>query len=120
MLRFKLAELCREGEVDDHGDTFTCATPLHLNKEAVGEIANGWGDDEDFFRFRLREPRTVEIQSGGFADTVGELYDRYGNRLGRASVTHGLNTSRSSPFASLRTQRRTREYRFMPRTVRGK
>ena len=82
-LRPALDEMCRAGEVDDHGDSFACATSLGRDGTAAGEIHNGWGDDEDVYRFRLAAPSTVKIESGGSTDTVGELYDRYGNRLDR-------------------------------------
>ena len=82
-LRSELQGLCRTGEVDDHGDSFACATVLRHGGSATGEIHNGWGDDEDVYRFRLAEQRTVEITSDGFTDTVGELYDSSGNRLDR-------------------------------------
>ncbi len=67
---------------DDHGETAACASPL--DRRAVGEIRNGWGDDEDFFTFRLRTTRTVRIETRGPTDTFGGLYDRFGHRLARA------------------------------------
>ncbi len=76
------AELCRRGEVDDHGDTFACATPIRGELAAAGEIEGSWGDDEDVFRFRLTAPRILEIVSEGPTATVGELLDRFGHRLG--------------------------------------
>ncbi len=82
-LRQALAELCVRGEADDHGGSTLCATPLGPGA-ALGEIQNPWGDDEDVFRFDLAGPRTVEISTRGTTDTMGELYDRHGNRLGHA------------------------------------
>ncbi len=76
-----LDELCLQGEVDDHGDTAACATPLALSRSVQGEIGNDWGDDEDYFLFVLSALRTVEIETLGAIDTAGELYDRYGHRL---------------------------------------
>jgi len=75
------SEQCRSGEVDDHGDTFTCATPLRLGTKVVGEIRNRWGDDGDLFFFTLSEPRTVHLTTTGPTDTFGGLYDRSGHRL---------------------------------------
>ncbi len=72
-----LGVLCPGG--DDHGDSRLCATPI--GHRAVGELANGWGDDADVFRFRLCGWQTVEIATAGGADTFGELYDRAGQRL---------------------------------------
>lgn len=85
-LHSKLHELCRSGEVDDHGDSFTCATWLSPGRDMVGEIGNGWGDDDDFFQFRLGDADatklwTVEIETIGDLDTFGGLYDRDGQRL---------------------------------------
>jgi hypothetical protein len=71
--------LCSTVDGDDHGDSFACATPIH--DRALGELANGWGDDVDVFRFQLCDWRTVEITTTGDADTFGELFDRAGQRL---------------------------------------
>lgn len=76
-----LAELCLSGEVDDHGDTAICATPVEISRAVTGEIANDWGDDEDYFLFVLSELSTVEIETTGASDTAGGLYDRFGHRL---------------------------------------
>ncbi len=87
-LHAKLHELCRWGELDDHGDSFTCATLLSPGQDMVGEIGNGWGDDGDVFRFVLGGPhetrlRTLAIETTGDLDTFGVLYDRSGQRLDR-------------------------------------
>ncbi len=71
--------LCRDAVADDHGDTFACATAFE--SRIAGELGNGWGDDVDVFRFRLRRWQTVEISTDGDADTHGTLYDRAGQRL---------------------------------------
>ncbi len=76
-----LALMCRSGEVDDHGDTVACATTLDPGDALTGEIWNDWGDDQDFFAFRLTELQTVEIATTGWTDTFGSLYDRSGHRL---------------------------------------
>jgi hypothetical protein len=85
-LHAKLHELCQGGEVDDHGDSFTCASLLSPGQEMVGEVRNGWGDDGDVFRFILGSSqglklRTVAIETTGALDTFGGLYDRSGQRL---------------------------------------
>ena len=82
VLRKWLDELCAAGELDDHGTAALCATPLRLNEPVAGEIDNPWIDDEDVFRFRLQTLRTVEISTDGPTDTLGELQDRFGQRLG--------------------------------------
>ncbi len=75
------AEVCREYEEDDHGDTFLCATALTPGSTVTGELDNDWGDDEDLFSFDLSVQRTVQIRTGGDVDSLGVLYDRYGHRL---------------------------------------
>ncbi len=73
--------LCRQLEIDDHGDTFACATRLQPGSEVTGEISNAWGDDQDLFRFALTETRTVGIAVAGPADTFLSLHDRHGHLL---------------------------------------
>ncbi len=83
-LASRLDELCRSGEVDDHGDSFPCATFLVPGRTVAGEIGNGWGDDQDVFVVVLGgSPATelwaLEIEVAG--DVAGGLYDRSGQRL---------------------------------------
>ncbi len=73
--------LCRQLELDDHGDTFACATRLRPESEVVGEISNAWGDDQDLFLLVLTETRTVEVATAGAADTFVSLHDRHGHLL---------------------------------------
>lgn len=85
-LQARLDELCRRGEADDHGDSFTCATFLVPGRRIMGEIGNGWGDDADVFRFVLggagaTKLWTLEIESVGSTDTFGDLYDQSGTLL---------------------------------------
>ncbi len=74
-------QLCRQLEIDDHGDIFACATRLRPGSEVAGEISNAWGDDQDLFLFALTETRTVEVATAGAADTILSLYDRHGHLL---------------------------------------
>ena len=78
-------ELCRLGEVDDHGDSFNCATFMSVGESVGGEIGNDWGDDADTFHFVLGGSDTdlwiVVIESAGDFDTLGILYDHMGQRL---------------------------------------
>ncbi len=85
-LHGNLAKLCRKGEVDDHGDSFSCATFLSPGQETAGEVRNGWGDDDDIFLVVLGGSRgsrlwTLAIETSGDVDTFGGLYDRSGQRL---------------------------------------
>ncbi len=75
-------ELCGQGEMDDHGDGFLCATTLSWGEGIRGEIGNGWGDDSDVFRFHLSTLTTVELAARGEVELVGEVSDRHGMRLG--------------------------------------
>ncbi|MCP4660050.1 MAG: hypothetical protein GY856_32005 [bacterium] len=66
---------CELGEVDDHGDTPLCATPMVLESSTAGEIGNDAGDDEDFFTFALEQRRSVEIGILGGDTSQLTLYD---------------------------------------------
>lgn len=80
---------CRQGEGDDHGDTFGCASPLDAGGRIAAELANGWGDDEDVFRFRLGRLETVAVEAAGDAAPRIALYDRFGQRLETAGFDGG-------------------------------
>ncbi len=82
-LRSALVQLCRSGEVDDHGESPACATGLTAGQPVAGELGNSWGDDDDVFVFALDDQRTVRIETAGGSDTFGGLYDRFGQRLGQ-------------------------------------
>lgn len=102
-LRSRLHELCQRGEVDDHGDSLACATFLSPGQNGVGEIRNGWGDDNDVFLFTLGGSPgtslwTLEIETSGDIDTFGVLYDRSGQRLEKGG--HG---DRGNNFRIVRT-----------------
>lgn len=77
------APTCRQAELDDHGDTMACATPVVMTPAAsvAGEIGNGHGDDVDVFVLTFPELTTVELTTTGDADTFGTLYDRSGQLL---------------------------------------
>ncbi len=84
--RETLDELCDAAELDDHADTFLCATALALGESATGEMGNGWGDDYDLFVFELTAARTVRIETSGEVNTFGGLFDRNGQRLAAAAA----------------------------------
>ncbi len=89
-VRSALAELCRQGEADDHGDVFACATALALEARAYGEIGSDWGDDADVFRFEVTALVPVEIRvRGAQTELAAELYDRHGQRLAVATGDSG-------------------------------
>ncbi len=84
-LRFATDQLCRRGQRDDHGDSLRCATPIGADQTWTGEIANGWGDDTDTFRFTLTELETVHIQATGRIEADVTIYDRFGHQLKRGT-----------------------------------
>ena len=95
----KLNELCRAGEVDDHGDSFTCATILYSGQPITGEVRNGWGDDVDAFAIELggsqaEELWSLTIEIASDVDTIVEIYDRSGTRLEKTVVDGGRDDVR--------------------------
>ena len=88
-----LTASCGLGEVDDHGNTFPCATPLasfpslEAHDAGPAEIAvvgtlGSPNDDQDFFTFELAEEKVVEIVVRGSVPGHLTLYDGRGLRLG--------------------------------------
>lgn len=69
---------CQYGEIDDHGDTLSCATELLPGEKTMGELGR---NDGDVFQFVLARQRTVSIESFGDTDARGALYDHHGHRL---------------------------------------
>jgi len=85
-LHAKLRELCRTVEIDDHADTFRCATRVVPGQKVAGEIGNFRGDDVDVFSLVLEGSPdetlwTLSVETTGDGDTLGALYDRHGHRL---------------------------------------
>ncbi len=85
---------------DDHGDWASSATPVAVPSETAGRIEPG--DDKDWFRFELSEPRDVTIRTTGASAglaTLGELEDSEGRRLagssGRLNVDNNFSITRS-------------------------
>ena len=74
---------------DDHGDTFACASRLDVGRRTSAELANGWGDDEDVYRFRLGRLRPVTVEATGEPLPRIALYDRFGQRLETAGFAGG-------------------------------
>ena len=79
-LDVKFFDVCRPGETDDHGDTPLCASQLDVGEPVSGVVANGFGDDEDFFTFLLDELKSVVIEARSHG-VVAALYDDAGQRL---------------------------------------
>lgn len=57
---------------DDHGNTFSAATPVNSPSQTNGVIETG--DDDDFFHFTLTQRANVRIASVSSMDPIGHLY----------------------------------------------
>lgn len=73
--------LCRTEATDDHGDLPQCATALEPGAMVSGSLDDAFGDDHDYFTFRLDASTRMRIESQGDSDTFGGLYDVSGRRL---------------------------------------
>jgi Bacterial pre-peptidase C-terminal domain len=72
-------DVCHLGDVDDHGDSFLCATSVNVEDTASGEISPAsTASDYDMFTFELTSAATVAVESTGSTDVAGELYDADG------------------------------------------
>lgn len=72
-------DVCHLGDVDDHGDSFRCATSIDLGGTANGEItSSSAASDDDTFTFELTSTATVVVTSTGATDVAGALYDSDG------------------------------------------
>jgi hypothetical protein len=75
-------DVCHLGIVDDHGDSFICATSLTVGGgSASGQISSSTTTDADAFTFVLSSSATVTIESTGGTDVEAELYDQSGALL---------------------------------------
>lgn len=76
-------DVCHLGDVDDHGDSFICATPVTVDGSSVsGAITSSSTiDDIDRFTFVLSSAATVSIKSTGSTDVEADLHDGNGSLL---------------------------------------
>lgn len=75
-------DICHLEGMDDHGDSFLCATELTIGESTSGEIENsGNANDVDMFTFKLTSAETVSIASTGSTDVAASLYDEDGELL---------------------------------------
>lgn len=78
-LAVTFVDVCHLGDVDDHGDSFLCATPIAIDGSDSGEIDSSTANDVDVFTFTLGATTTVTIQSiGTTTDVDGSLFDGQG------------------------------------------
>lgn len=73
-------DVCHLGDLDDHGDSFLCATALTVGGSSVsGQITSSGGtDDSDVFSFTLGSSAMVAIASSGSTDVQATLYSADG------------------------------------------
>ena len=78
-IRARFYPICGAGQLDDHGDSFACATRVRLGTLAAARL-----DSEDFdtFSFRVSKYSEVAIETDGDVDTHGRLFDENGTLLG--------------------------------------
>ena len=75
-------DICHLDGMDDHGDSFLCATALTIDEGTGGEIENAEdADDVDMFTFELTAADTVAITSTGSTDVIANLYDEAGTLI---------------------------------------
>jgi Bacterial pre-peptidase C-terminal domain len=76
-------DVCHLGDVDDHGDSLLCATPVTVGGSSVsGEITSSLSiNDIDRFTFVLGSAATVTIESTGSTDVEADLYNEAGSLL---------------------------------------
>lgn len=76
-------DVCHLGDVDDHGDSLLCATPMTVGGSSVsGEITSSLSiNDIDRFTFVLGSSATVVIESTGSTDVEADLYNAAGSQL---------------------------------------
>ena len=71
-------DVCHLGAVDDHGESFLCATAVAVNGTASGGIDSTAANDIDVFTFTLSSTATVTLTSTGTTDVDGSLFDEQG------------------------------------------
>ncbi len=80
-LGLRFYALCGTGEVDDHGDTLLCATPITPGERHRGALWNAFGDDEDVFTLLVRRQGTFVVELRGTSGLSLALLDENGQRL---------------------------------------
>lgn len=76
-------DVCHLGDLDDHGDSFLCASSLTVGgSSASGQITySSTTADGDMFSFDLSSSATVTIASTDSTDVTATLYDADGDIL---------------------------------------
>lgn len=78
-IQLQLTDICQLGPgVDDHGDSFACATEMAPGTSRTGAMAAG---DRDVFAFSLTAGASVEVLGAGGVAVSGQLFDAAGTLL---------------------------------------
>lgn len=78
-LHLQLTDICQLGpNVDDHGNSFACASEIAPGTSLAGAMTAG---DRDLFAFSLVAGGTVDVQGSGEAAVSGQLFDAAGNLI---------------------------------------
>lgn len=80
-INVEFTDVCHLGAVDDHGQSFLCATPVAVDGGDDGEIDSGTTSDIDMFTFTLGSAATVTLASSGSTDVDGSLFDVNGTLI---------------------------------------
>ena len=84
-----MTALCSSLTLDDHGDTFACASGISFGRPSPGTLWSGEANG-DFFTFRVDERSTIiaEVQ-GSEQEPNLAIFDQHGQRLGRSAGQAG-------------------------------
>jgi hypothetical protein len=74
-------DVCHLGDLDDHGDSFQCATLITMNGSDSGEITSDTTTDYDMFKFVVASSGSITVASTGSGHVTGILYDGTGAPL---------------------------------------
>lgn len=82
LVEASFVDICHLGDLDDHGDSFLCATPISVSGSKNGEItATLTTADHDMFILTVTTNATYEIESSGSTDVSASLLDGEGELL---------------------------------------
>ena len=82
LVEASFVDICHLGDLDDHGDSFLCATAASVGGTKSGEItSNLTTTDHDMFILTVTTNATYEIESSGTTDVSASLLDSDGELL---------------------------------------
>ena len=85
-------DVCHLGDIDDHGDSFLCATSISVGGSKSGEITStSTTTDHDMFSLVVSSAATFSIESSGTTDVSASLLDSEGELID--SDDNGSSTS---------------------------